>query len=246
MATAKEATTRRLLDALYPRRRGVVFMVDPDHNPLVLQDCPGCAGRGQRCLETSNSATLAECSQCQGAGTTWSVERYFLSDTFNPRAATPSDHWVDCPWCGRRFSLRDDAAWSGLRHLKCGGIVMPQDISQPTTRRDWQLCAAGIWRDGGSSSATLERASQRVSLWLQIDRSDGIVSRKYGPLFVSNGPDPSIKQARVPPRGEAAWRAALSQAIACSTEPPENTRAIELVTLLAQREVERPGQIDTL
>jgi hypothetical protein len=216
-------------------------MVDPDHNPLVLQDCPDCAGRGQRCLETSNSATLVECLLCQGVGTTWSIERYFVGDAFDARAATPSNDWLDCPWCHRHFSLRDGAVWSGLRHLKCGGVVTQQDVSQPIPWPNWRLSAADVWRDGGSLSATLVRASQCVSLWLEVSDWDRPLEKTHGPLYVSEGSDPSIKQARVPPLGEAAWRAALSEAIACSSGSTDASPANELLHLLVQRQVEQPG-----
>lgn len=234
--TTKAAIQRRLLSGLYPRRVRAVFFVDPDHNPLVLQDCPDCGGRGQRCLETFDSATLTECSLCQGVGTTWSIERYFVGDAFDARGATSTKDWLDCPWCDRRFSLRDRAVWSGLRHLTCGGIVTPDNACQPNSRPNWSLRATDACRDGGSLSATLARASQCVSLWLHVSDWDRPLEKQYGPLYVSEGADPSIKQARVPPLSEAAWRAALVEAIAYSSGSTDESTAKELLHLMLQRQ----------
>ena len=181
-----------------------------------------------------------ECLLCVGTGTTASVERYFGSDAFDARAATSSNGWIDCPWCHRRFSLRDGAVWSGLRHLKCGGVVTSHDVAEPSSARKWLLRAAEAWRDGGSLSATLARGSQGVSLWLEVSDWDRPVEQRYGPLFASEGADPCIKQARVPPLGEAAWRAALSEAIASSSLSDESP-ANDLLQVMEQRQVEQAG-----
>jgi hypothetical protein len=89
-------------------------------------------------------------------------------------------------------------------------------------------------------SATLARASQCVSLWLEVSDWDRPVEKRYGPLFASEGADPSIKQARVPPLGEAAWRAALSEAVASSSLSDESP-ANDLLQVMVQRQVEQAG-----
>ena len=119
----KDELQRRVLLAKYPRRSTALLNAAPDHNPLVLEDCPACHGSGRRCVEDGEVSVLAECTDCAGVGTTYAVVPYF-SNTAPPHTIDADDDWTACPCCGRRFSLRDPNAWTGLRHVRCGQLLL--------------------------------------------------------------------------------------------------------------------------
>ena len=50
---------RRILLAKYPRRANARFADAPDPNPLVLEDCPRCGGRGYICDESEGCVCFA-------------------------------------------------------------------------------------------------------------------------------------------------------------------------------------------
>ena len=228
----KEAIRRRLLEQQYPRRQRAVFWSDPDHNPLILEDCRRCAGTGRCCSEATGVAVIDTCPECGGSGWTGRISTYFPLDAAEFRHASVVDGWLSCPWCSRRFSTGDASVWSGLRHLKCGGRIEVM----ASAVRSWSLIDADIWRDGGSYSASLEASSNIFSLWLQCSTADDSTIPMYTALYVSVGSDPTLKTARVPPMGEDSWRSALASAVAhhaASTVARE--RAAELAAILHAR-----------
>ena len=123
LAEKKAEIRQRLLEAQHPRRAEADFSKDPDHNPLVLEGCPKCRGSGHYCEESGGVAAMEPCSACSGRGTTGRVVRYFSDSTSEVRDARAAEGWVTCPWCRRRFALRDSHAWTGLRHIGCGGRI---------------------------------------------------------------------------------------------------------------------------
>lgn len=44
-------------------------------------------------------------------------------------ASVRSDSFVECPFCGRVFSLTDSARWDGSRHLTCGQRIQLEPFS---------------------------------------------------------------------------------------------------------------------
>lgn len=118
--TTKDELQRRLLLSRYPRRSAAVLGATPDHNPLVLEDCPACGGSGNRCIEGDGVATFHPCQACAGAGITYELVPYFTNDASALSVQTNVDGWTQCPCCARRFSVRDSNAWTGLRHVHCG------------------------------------------------------------------------------------------------------------------------------
>lgn len=121
----KEELRRRVLLAKYPRRSAAVLNVAPDHNPVVLEDCPACGGSGNRCIEDSAGATMHECAACAGAGTTYVLVPYFANDAPALTVRADPEGWTRCACCARRFSLNDRNAWTGLRHVRCGQRLNP-------------------------------------------------------------------------------------------------------------------------
>jgi hypothetical protein len=125
----KREIERRLLLAKYPRASGrsdvpLVFSDDDDHDPLVLEDCPSCHGRGTRCDERGGVASLDACDACDGAGTTFELVRYFASSAPAVEVAADDEGWATCPGCSYRFSTRSPAAWTGRRHVRCGQRIV--------------------------------------------------------------------------------------------------------------------------
>lgn len=50
-----------------------------------------------------------------------------------PILATPyTEGWIECPFCGIRFSMRDKARWGGERHLTCGQRISIDPIDVQT------------------------------------------------------------------------------------------------------------------
>jgi len=119
----KEDIRQRLLEARHPRRATAVLSSDPDHNPLILEDCSACHGTGHRCDEAESTYILDACAACAGRGITGRLVRYFQNESPEIRDANITDGWLTCPWCGRRFTVRDSAVWSGRRHITCGGLI---------------------------------------------------------------------------------------------------------------------------
>lgn len=37
---------------------------------------------------------------------------------------TCAPNWLQCPFCGKRFSMRDEDRWAGGRHLTCGQRII--------------------------------------------------------------------------------------------------------------------------
>jgi len=133
MTSKKEEIRQRLIAARHPRRATAVLSSDPDHNPIILEDCSACRGTGHRCDETSTAYVLDVCAACAGQGVTGRLVRYFQNDSPEVRNADVANGWLTCPWCDRRFALHDSAVWSGLRHITCGGrieLTPPQDIDR--------------------------------------------------------------------------------------------------------------------
>jgi hypothetical protein len=125
MVIEKVDLQRRRLAAKYPRRSVATFTSAPDHNPDVLEDCARCHGSGQHCVETDGEASLSECSECGGTGTTYTVVSFFSNQAPEQVVVVDANGWVTCPCCSRRFSLRDQNAWTGLRHIGCGQRLRP-------------------------------------------------------------------------------------------------------------------------
>jgi uncharacterized Zn-finger protein len=124
----KEEIERRLRVAKYPRRAAADPRSAPDHNPLVLEDCPKCSGSGTTCEGGPGFAVLLECPDCHGEGTTYALVPRFEND--NPPVAVriEDDGWVTCAHCGRRFALTDKDRWTGLRHVSCGQRLVLEPV----------------------------------------------------------------------------------------------------------------------
>jgi hypothetical protein len=116
----KEEIQRRLLVARYPRRDAADPRSAPDHNPLVLEDCPTCQGRGEKCEVREGASTLWECPDCRGEGITYALVPRFANDNPPVAVRVAEDGWVTCAHCGLRFALTDKDRWTGLRHVTCG------------------------------------------------------------------------------------------------------------------------------
>ena len=128
LSAKKEEIRQRLIELRYPRRRAAVFAADPEHNPLILEDCSACHGLGTCCHADAGCARLEECEICLGRGITGRVVRYFAETSTEVRPIALAIGWVTCLWCERRFSVGDSAVWTGLRHVKCGGLIALTDL----------------------------------------------------------------------------------------------------------------------
>ncbi|HXT99748.1 MAG TPA: hypothetical protein VN903_02060 [Polyangia bacterium] len=124
----KEEIKRRLLVAKYPRRADADPRTAPDHNPLVLEDCPLCHGSGTRCEGGPGYAALLQCPECKGEGTTYALVPRFANA--NPPLAVRAgdDGWLTCPNCGLRFAPTDRDRWTGLRHVTCGQRLLLEPL----------------------------------------------------------------------------------------------------------------------
>jgi len=125
----KAEIERRLLVAKYPRRAAADPRTAPDHNPLVLEDCPTCRGSGTKCEQDEpGTATLLECPDCHGDGTTYAVVPRFANA--NPPVAVrlEADGWLTCAHCGLRFAPTDKDRWTGLRHVSCGQRLLLEEV----------------------------------------------------------------------------------------------------------------------
>jgi hypothetical protein len=127
----KDEIQRRLLVAKYPRRAAADLRSAPDHNPLVLEDCPTCHGSGHTCEIEPGAARLLECPECHGDGTTYTIVPRFTNA--NPAVAVPveDDGWVTCAHCGNRFAPTDKDRWTGLRHVSCGQRLLLEPLRPP-------------------------------------------------------------------------------------------------------------------
>lgn len=128
-ASKKREMERRLLLAKYHLAgRGsavpLVFDEENDHDPLVLEPCPTCGGRGTSCHERDGIAQLEECEECDGEGTTFRLVRYFSNAAPIVAAAVDDDGWATCPGCQHRFSTHAATSWTGRRHMRCGQRLM--------------------------------------------------------------------------------------------------------------------------
>lgn len=86
----------------------------------------------------SSRLLIVECSLCDGSGVAGEPAPYSADGSGPARPALEADGWVTCPWCDRRFSLKDGAVWSGLRHVKCGGRLLPTpNDAAGTLARPW-------------------------------------------------------------------------------------------------------------
>jgi hypothetical protein len=120
--------------AKYPRRAAAVFHSAPDHNPLVLEDCPTCHGSGTKCEGGPGVAILLDCPDCQGDGTTYALVPRFDNDSPPLAVRAAEDGWVTCPNCDRRFALTDRDRWTGLRHVSCGQRLQLEPEAVPPRR----------------------------------------------------------------------------------------------------------------
>lgn len=118
----KEQIRHRLKLSKYPRRANAVFTDENDHNPLILEECPRCHGTGQVDIYDENTSiyALEVCPDCLETGITGEVVPYFENLSPAMEATKRDDGWTKCPRCGWRFSARDSAVWTGLRHKRCG------------------------------------------------------------------------------------------------------------------------------
>jgi hypothetical protein len=117
----KDEIRRRLRLSRYPRRSAAVFTDENDHNPLILEDCPRCGGRGRVCTSPHpDEYVLDDCPACGGLGTTTEVVHYFPGTSPEAEAVVDAHGWITCPRCERRFSTRHRDTWTGRRHLTCG------------------------------------------------------------------------------------------------------------------------------
>jgi len=125
----KEQIRQRLLRARYPRRGAAKFTHENEHNPLILEDCPICHGRGKVTWEGEvdggRIAEIITCPECLGEGITGQVVPYFSNAAPICEAIVYAQDWMRCPYCGKRFSLRDPDRWTGLRHTTCGQKIRP-------------------------------------------------------------------------------------------------------------------------
>jgi len=125
----KAEIQRRLLVAKYPRRRDADPRSAPDHNPLVLEDCPTCRGSGTKCEGGPGFAALLECPDCHGDGTTYALVPRFTNDNPPVAAAVGDDGWATCPNCDLRFAPTDQDRWTGLRHVTCGQRLLLEPLA---------------------------------------------------------------------------------------------------------------------
>lgn len=128
----KAEIQRRLLVAKYPRRADADLRSAPDHNPLVLEDCPTCRGSGHKCEMEPGIATLLECPDCNGEGTTYALVPRFANDNPPVGVRVGDDGWVACAHCGLRFAPTDKHRWTGLRHISCGQRL----LLEPSSTKD--------------------------------------------------------------------------------------------------------------
>jgi len=140
----KDELQRRVLLAQYPRRSSAVLNATPDHNPLVLEDCPACRGSGRRCVEDGEVAVLSECTACGGDGTTYAVVSYFSNSAPAHTVDADADGWTTCTGCGRRFSLSDPHSWTGLRHVRCVGGRTDSRMNLRNQAYDMQKRGVGL------------------------------------------------------------------------------------------------------
>lgn len=120
--------SRRAREAA-PRRWAATFDEANDHDPLVLEDCPDCGGRGAICVELEGVAELGTCPACSGVGTTGRTVHYYAAAPPLAAAvevATDAEGRVTCPVCSQRFSTGDPLAWTGRRHRPCGTPLRPR------------------------------------------------------------------------------------------------------------------------
>lgn len=113
---------RRLNIAKYSKRENIVYTDENDHNPWVLENCPGCNGAGRNCrfVEAERAHYTYICSTCDGTRYTGELVRKFDNNA-EPVEASPNAHgWVTCPGCGVGFKVTSKDSWSGRRHLGCG------------------------------------------------------------------------------------------------------------------------------
>jgi hypothetical protein len=135
-ARKKSEIEKGLRLAKYPRRtstalhRGpfgagpqLLFTDENNHNPLVLEDCPECHGRGHVCHEAAGIAATSACPHCEGLGTTLELVPCFANDSPEQEGVLDEHDFLTCPCCGRRFSTRDRHSWTGRRHFGCGQLI---------------------------------------------------------------------------------------------------------------------------
>ena len=119
----RKATIRKRLNiAKYSKAEATKCTDENDHNPLVLEPCPDCHGRGKRC-EWSDDGMVhsqAVCATCDGEKFTGNLVRRFSNDAGAIPVTPSSLGWVTCPACGRGFKVTSKDSWSGRRHLTCG------------------------------------------------------------------------------------------------------------------------------
>lgn len=120
----KQEIKRRLNRAKYPVRAAAVFSDENDHNPLVLERCSRCSGRGQVDIyQRHNDAetwSLEVCPLCSGEGTTEEIVPFFENQSPAIDVEANNENWVKCPLCGWKFSVQDSSVWTGRRHKRCG------------------------------------------------------------------------------------------------------------------------------
>jgi len=164
----KDELRRRVLIAKYPRRGDAKVHEAPDHNPLILEDCPTCRGTGHKGIDENGQASLWECPICKGSGITGNLGPYFTNDEPIISVGLNSYGWITCPLCNFRFSPRDKHAWSGLRHFGCGQrlVIAPVDIAIDSSLRE----TLAFWEDGLLARGEMEDRLFELVIKTDIDK----------------------------------------------------------------------------
>lgn len=164
----KDELRRRVRIAKYPRRNAALVPDAPDHNPLILEDCPGCHGSGRICIEENGSASQWECPTCGGTGITDNVVHYFDNNEPIRFVCLNSYGWVTCPYCNFTFSPSDKDAWSGLRHFRCGQRLEIVSVDKLIVEGIQKILA--YWDDGLLTRGEIEDRLIELATRTDIDK----------------------------------------------------------------------------
>ena len=120
----KEEIRKRLNLATYSNPHNIIYSDQNDHNPLVLESCPSCAGRGKNCSENERKYSLTICTACDGTGKTGQVVRRYQADSTPIEVLVNECGWAKCPGCGVSFKPTSSGSWTGRRHKTCGQKIL--------------------------------------------------------------------------------------------------------------------------